>query len=380
MSNTLTGLLPVIYEALDVIAQEATGFLGNINQDASASQAAIGQVVRSPITRPATLADNTPGVTAPNTGDQTVDYVEIAITKSKSAPVRWNGEEQKAVGGLLGGIMKDQFAQAFRTLRNAVEADLAAEAIVGASEAYGTAGTTPFGTAGDLSDFAQLQKLLDDSGAPDDTDRNLIVGTSELANLRGKQSVLFKANEAGTDDMLRRGVVGNVEGLNVRKSIQRVKHTAGTGDNYVLNGGQAVGDSAIAVKNGTGTILAGDIVTFGGDTKKYVANLALAAGSFGVNKPGVDQVLADLDTVTVGASYAGNIAFHKSSLVLATRTPLMPAGGDAAVDVVEVADPAGTGLVFQIAMYKQYRQVHIEVGCAWGVKAIKPEFIKVLLG
>ena len=39
-----------------------------------------------------------------------------------------------------------------------------------------------------------------------------------------------------------------------------------------------------------------------------------------------------------------------------------------------------SGLAFQVAMYKEYRRVRYEIGLAWGVKTIKPEFLALLLG
>ena len=55
--------------------------------------------------------------------------MNVQITKSKMAPVKWNGEEQLAVGpsGTYNIILADQFKQAFRALSNEVDADLAAQ-------------------------------------------------------------------------------------------------------------------------------------------------------------------------------------------------------------------------------------------------------------
>jgi hypothetical protein len=107
-------------------------------------------------------------VTAPNDGDQVIGNQTMTITKSKYSPVRWNGEEQKAVSGSgrQQRVIQDQFTQSMRALVNLIEVDLATAAYQGASRAFGTAGTAPFATAADLSDAAQTRRILDDNGAP----------------------------------------------------------------------------------------------------------------------------------------------------------------------------------------------------------------------
>ncbi|MCH9271098.1 P22 phage major capsid protein family protein, partial [Pantoea ananatis] len=219
MANTLTGLIPTIYEALDVVSREQIGFIPAVTRNSSAARAALNETIMIPIAPQATLGDNTPAVTAPNTGDQNIGNVTMTISKSKHYPIRWNGEEQRGLNnaGMYGALLLNQFTQAFRTLSNQIEADLFSTIYQNASRAYGTPGTAPFGVAGDLSDIAQVRKILDDNGAPQ-TDLNLVLGSGAIANLRGKQNVLFKVNEAGTSDLLRHGIIGQLEGQMIRNS------------------------------------------------------------------------------------------------------------------------------------------------------------------
>lgn len=383
MANTLTAILPTIYEALDVVSRELVGLIPAVARDSSAERAAKDQNVTYHVVPTVTGEDITPGATPADSGDQTIGSGTMTISKSRAFPVRWTGEEQRS---LLNGdrpqlrnIMRDQFAQAMRAGVNEIEADLALS-YKGASRAYGTAGTAPFGTASDFTDFSNIIKLLDDNGAPK-TDRHMVLGTTAMVNLRGKQSGLFKVNEAGTDEMLRRGMISQVMNFGLHESHQILTHTKGTGTGYLVNtgGGEAVGQTTITTDTGSGTIVAGDVVTFAGTTHKYIVKTALGGGSFVLNDPGLLVAEADDDAITVGNNYAANLAFSRNAIHLVTRTPAMPEGGDDADDVIEIVDPV-SGLAFQVAYYKQYRRVKIEFGIAWGYKVVKSEHLATLLG
>jgi len=381
-SNTLTGLIPTLYTALDVVSREMVGFIPAVTRDAQADRAAIGQKVSSPIAAAGELEDTTPGTNPADSGGTTPTTVDVEITKSKSAPILWSGEEQLSVSqfGVYNTIIANQFMDGMRKLVNAVEVDLALEAVNHASRAYGTAGTTPLGTAGDLSDFAGIAKILDDNGCPT-TDRQMVFNSSAMANLRGKQSVLFKVNESGRDDMLRNGMTDRVQNFAIRQSAGFAAHTPGTGASYQTNlaAGYAIGATSIALDTGSGTVLAGDVVTFTGDTNKYVVGTALTGGSIVLNDPGLEKALADNIAMAVGSAYTPNVGFNRTALVLAARAPAVPDGGDAADDAMIITDPV-SGLSFEVRVYRQYRRVKYEICLAWGVKAVKSEHIALLLG
>ena len=137
MANTLTSLTPTIYESLDIVSREMIGMIPAVTRDVSAERAALNQSILVPITTAQTMQTNTPAVTAPNTGDQTVNNVAMTISQSNFVAIRWNGEEQRGLinAGEYAGILKNQFTQAFSTLVKAIETNLWQTAYQGASRA-----------------------------------------------------------------------------------------------------------------------------------------------------------------------------------------------------------------------------------------------------
>jgi hypothetical protein len=385
MANTLTSLIPDALEALDVVSREFTGFIPAVATDSEASRAAIGENVRFPIAPVESSATNTPGVNAPDTGDAVIGSDTLAITKSKHVPVRWNGEETLGTQrkGIYSTITADRFAQAFRTLTNEIESDLGA-LYVSASRAHGTAGTAPFGTAGNLTDFAGVNQILDENGAPKG-DRQLVVDSSAMANLRGLQNTLFRVNEAGSSDMLRDGMTDRVQNLALRYSGQVATHVIGTENGlYVTSGADPIGETSISLITGSGTWTAGDLAInqeTGRDANQYIVKTALAAaGELELNNPGLKIAWQSGDSIENGGlGYSANMAFNRSAIQLLTRLPAAPEGGDMAEDVTLVTDPV-SGLTFELALYKQYLQNVIHVRIAWGVKAVKPEHMALLIG
>lgn len=379
MANTLTSLIPTIIKSLDTVSREQIGFIGSVNRNSSAEMVGLNQTITIPVAPAVTAADNTPAVSAPDTGDNTIGNVTMGITRSKHVAIRWNGEEVKGLqgAGAYNGLVEKRFQQAFRTLGNLIEADLAGQYVF-ASRAYGTAGTAPFGTANDFSDFSGVEQILKDNGAVGKY--HLVMGNRTIASLKGKQSGLFKVNEAGTADLLRNGALGDVMGFGLHASGQVLSTTAGTGANYLINNGAGyvVGDTALTVDTGTGTLLAGDVIAIG--NYKYVVATALASNVVTIAAPGLMAAVADNAAITKSATSERNLAFGDGAIYLATRAPAMPEGGDMSNgDVEYVTDPV-SGLVYEIAHYRQYRQVVTHVAIAWGYKTVKAEHVAILMG
>lgn len=377
MANTLTPLIPNIRVALDTISREMVGLIPAVSRDGSLEQAAKDQTISSHVVPAVQGEDITPGEEPADSGDTTVGSVTMTLDKARAFPVRWTGEEERSVktSGQWDQFVQDRFAQAMRAAVNEVEADIAAE-YVQASRAHGTAGTTPFGS--DVSDMAEILKILKDNGAPQDMMNQLVIDTSAGANMRS-QTQLTDVNRAGSDDPLRRGVLLDIHGFSIRESAGIKTHSGGTVTSVTVDGAHAEGATSIALTvSGSLNVSAGDVIDFGGD-HKYVVAAAATGTPVTIAEPGLQVALSGGETVSAASDFAANMAFHRSALHLATRVPAAPESGDRATDRTSIQDPI-SGLAFEVAAYPQYRQVKYEVGLVWGTKGVKPEHMALLLG
>jgi hypothetical protein len=378
--NTLTGLIPTIYKSLNKVMREQIGFIGSVFMDPSGEMVAKDQSITYPIVPTMAATDVAPAAVPTEPSGVTVGYGSMTISKVKKVPFVWKGEEQSSLGGLYDSVKADQFSQAFRTLVNEVESDLFLAAKRGGSRAYGTAGSTPFASAGVLTDVAEIRKILVDNGAWTG-DMHLVLNSTSGAKIRGTQSSLFKVNEAGDAAMLREGNLGSLEGFQLHESGQIVQHVKGTGSGYVFNGTHAAGVSSLVAKTGSNPILYGDILTFEDDTaNKYVVNTGITApGTLVIGKPGLQYgPQVDGKTMTIGNSYTGNFAFERNAIHLLTRLPKLPKEG-ALGDHVVVTDPF-SGISFLVSTYPGYHEIIVEVALAWGTKVVNSEAVATLLG
>jgi len=399
MSNTLTNLIPDLYAGLDTVSRELAGYIPAVARDASVERAAVNQAVRYHIAPEANLGDVTPSMSVPEPTDQTIGSDSITITKSKWSEFGWTGEEQRGLDNNGPGylsVQADQFAQSLRKLTNAVEADLAAAAVAGASRAHGTPGTKVFNT--NIDDVSQLRKILIDNGAPA-TDLQLVTDTTGGANLRTLYGINADRDWSNAA-FQQQGVLAMPHGLNLRETGQPQSHTGGTAANAQTDGassGYAVGDTTITLDSNSaasGTILAGDVVQFAGDPNKYVVVTGDSdvsdGGSIVIQEPGLRVAQAGGTPVAItivndGTSSADTdyeargVAFYRNAIVLASRAPALPQEGDIASDRMMITDPR-SGMSFEVAMYPGYRKVRLEVAAAWGQKVTQPRHSALLIG
>lgn len=382
MANTLTNLIPSAYKALNVVSRELVGFIPAVQLDPSAETLAAGQTIYIPSAPVNSAGKNiSPAMAFPAAAYQVFTTKSHSLTKQRAFPFSWTNEERMDVNAGPGylSLNEQQIAQALRAAVNEIEVDIAVAAAAGASRAFGaTAGTAPV-----LADWAQAKKILDDNGAPA-SDRTSVFNTTAGVALRSTSS-LYKVNEAGDSGLLRQGRLGDLYGFTLRESGQIQSATAGTASSATTdNAGYAIGATTLTLASaGTGTILAGDIITFAGDTNKYVVATGdsdvSGGGTIVLQEPGLRIAMsAATKAITMFATSARNTAFSRNSILLSTRLPAS-VSGDLATDRQVVTDP-NSGISFELSMYPGDRMVHYEVAACWGVTVIKPEHLAIIVG
>lgn len=227
---TITSILPSILAGVDIVGAEPCGLISAVGKDINGEMAAKGQVIRSAISGAETAQDSAPSATQ-NSGATSVTAVDITITKDRMVPVTLTGDEEAGLAGVANSVLSRRFAQAFRTLRNEIETDLAALYSAGTITAIGTAGTTPFAS---LADLAAVRKALVKSGAPNDGGYRLVCDPSAYANLLQLSPVVANAAASfNSGAALGEGKIPMIYNMGILES-NAIKTVTGT-PNYQAN-------------------------------------------------------------------------------------------------------------------------------------------------
>ena len=385
MANTLTELVPAMYVALDEVARERIGFLTGVTIASEANRIANEQDAIVTITQPRAAEDISEGQFPPSAPDRDFDKAKIEITKFRTVPFDWTGEEQMSIdtGPGYSQVMMDDMKQAFRTLTNEMEEDVAAlYPYAGAGRVVESGGA--FSEESKLTSAATARKQLAKAGCPI-SDVSFVLDLDAGERFRGNNQNLFRVDASGSDTLLRTGMMTErVFGFAMRESEQIKTHTKGNGSGFRVNdsNGLTAGTTTIPVDTGTGNIKVGDSIKFNGDAVNFYSVIAVnvsgsdgsRSGSIEIARPGLRGDIANNAAITIQDGFTANMFFRRNAIVLANRAPAIPKGGDAAEDEYMMQDPL-TGLVFDFRVYRIYRKVRYEISCAWGVKAIKPEWI-----
>lgn len=181
----------------------------------------------------------------------------------------------------------------------------------------GTAGTTPSA----MTDFSAARKFLNKAKAPM-TDRYAVWDVEADAKFT-ELSNLFKVNEAGWNETLRQGQIGNVYGLENFMTQSIAPHTLVGAGTVLVDGAALKGATTLHVDGVTTALAAGDMFTIAGDTTKYtvVSGGALeTADQDLVICPELQKNAADNAVITlISTATTNNLVFHKNAIAFVSR-------------------------------------------------------------
>ena len=382
MGNTLTAIAPTLFSAAKEVAQEPIGALDSINMNFDAKGVAIGDSVVVPVAPSASTGDFSPAMTQSAGTDKVAESISVTISANKYVSWHLTGEQQKSLenGTNYQEWVSQLIKQGMRALRNGAESALCTAIYQGASRAYGTAGTTPFATT--IDEIPNIYKILKDNGAPM-SDLQMIVNTTAGLNLR-KLGIIQQADQAGSDAERRSGNFLRQFGFQIKESAGVASHTKGTGTGYdTVLAGELVGQTTLSLEGGdSGTILAGDVVTFSNhSTVKYVVNsggtaTGAASGDIVIGRPGLRTAIVDATEMTIGDSYTANLAFERSAIVGVMRPPIIPASP--IISQMMITDDKG--LTYLLTDTVGYGMRTWMLHLAYGFKVINSEYVVNLLG
>lgn len=372
MANTYDDIIPKILSRGLSILRGVTILPRIVNRDYDGAAAEQGDTINVPIPPTITTVPVTASATPLEAADITYATTPVQLSYHEEAPFKMGDKERTEV---MAGAESMAVRSAAVSLGNRINSTILTAMDQGAGAATGTAGTNPFASL----DLAEDPMTLLDEHLIGAEERRVVMSPRAKANLLALPG--FTSRDFVNDmSAMQNGTFSGQEQLGASWwSTQTVPtHTAGTGTSYQTVGAHAVGDTVIEADTGSGTILAGDVVTFAADSdNKYVVTSALSGGAFTIGGPGLKAAITDNNAITVIGDHRANFAFQREAVVAAFRPFQASAAGVVAMD--QMMDDE-TGITLRVEVTRQRKQDLWSLDAMWGTKVIRPEGVIKILG
>lgn len=352
-----------------------------VNNSYSDMFATKGTTVDIPIPSAVAAQDVAPSATAPNTADVSPTLAQVTLDQWKEAPFYLTDlDMQKAMEGTI----PMQASEAVKSLADAVNAFIFSQ-YKGIYGTTGTPGSSPFAT--NTSDVTNVRKVLNKQLAPMQ-DRRMVCDPDAEANalnLQAFQNTMW----SGSPLAIQEGKITRKLGFDWFMDQQVPYHTAGTISNgslrqALVSGGLAAGNTSVNLASATltGTLVKGDIFTVAGDPQTYVVtgDKTAAANAMGAVQfyPANKVAWAANATVTVQASHAVNLAFHRDAIAFASR-PLSDSI-DGLGNIIQAASDPVSGLSLRLEISREHKRTRFSYDILYGATLVRPELAARVAG
>jgi P22 coat protein - gene protein 5 len=320
--------------------------------------------IKIPFTKPGTVSNVAPSVTAPAPQDAMTDAIYIAPDRWKRAEFYVKDDELATVSDEW---MMLQMRQKVVDLATFVNADVVDGCY---RKFYRTAGTvgTPLFSASAAPSITAARILAEQLAPPED--RSIVLSPASYYDAVGLPQFqnMYQSNQPGVQA---EAEIPRRFGFDWLYDQQMAGHITGAAAGYVT-GVNAVGAATIAISGGSGAWVEGDIVTIAG------SSYAVRAGSTTTQLniiPALKTATAAGVAITKMASHSHDLAFQRQAVAFVTR-PFSDADNyhnKLGKIVTSLTDPVSK-LSLRLVISSQNNQTQFEFQTFYGFGVIRPEF------
>lgn len=378
VSNSIAAIIPVIFaQGLSALRNKCV-MPSLCNNSYAPFAAEKGQVISIPIPSAITTADVAPGAYAPDSGNLAPTVAQITLSNWREAAFTLSESE---LANAANGYPSKQASAAIAALSEYVNGTIFAK-YKKFYNSIGTAGTAPFQSTVNAAVDAKEQLTL--YKAPGN-DRRMVLDTVAMgyALKLSAFSYILNSNDPG---VMKEGEVGRKYGFDWYEDQQVPYHTstALTSGACTANGAASLGATTVSIAKATNSspLIAGDILTFSGDTQQYVvtADVNLIVGNTNVTiSPALTLAKSGGETVTLTASHRVSLAFQSDAFAFVSRTLANVPGAEPNPYSIELADPV-SGLTLRLQVREEFHRVRWAFDMLWGVEVVRPELGTRILG
>lgn len=376
MANAIEKLVPKILVNAMMLFRNNSITANLVNRDYDQEFAKKGDTVNIPVYSAPTVKD----VNAGRGNNSTVDgiaatTIDVKLDQWKQVEVEFSDLELKKIED---GRPSEALQTAVVALVDYVDAWALNKMAIGTYNLTGT-NATKFN---DPSHLTGARTLLSKANAPMQNRRAIL--SPDVVGGMSDNSKLEEFMKAGDNAALREAAVGKIKGFDTYENNNLADWVAGdlaAGTALQTNAVATAGSTGLTLKDSggslTGTLKAGDVISFAGHTGNYVvtseieasSNLAVVALS-----PALREDVALNEAVTIeSADYTNaGLAFHRNAFAFSSR-PLETSftGGNI---VQSLTDPT-TGITLRYELSRDNKAVQHSLDILFGGKVIKPEMI-----
>lgn len=390
MANSILTPTAVTREALRILHQKLN-FIGNVKREYDDSFAKTGAKIGD------SLKIRLPNQYTVRTGAtlSTQDTSEISTTLQVATQ---KGVDLNFTSVDLTLSLDDFSKRILEPAMSVLAANIEADALSMALDVYNNVNN--IGSAISFNKLMTARKVLNDSLAPIDNNRNVLLNTQDNVDLIDALKGLFQDSTA-ISKQYREGSMGRTGGFDFYENTLLATQTTGSAaasTGYTVNGAVTTnGSTSVVLATGSTTFKKGDVVTFVGCNRVHpetkadtgvlqqfvvTADYAGGAGTMSISPAiytsgGRQNVVAagianGVAVAKVGAAngvYKPSLAFHSDAFAFATADLVMPQGVDFAAR--EVMDGISMRVVRQYDINNDKFPTRLDV--LYGYKTIRPE-------